>query len=149
MTAEQRTRRRFLQMVAASATLPAGLVACSSAGSSPAAFGDISAGNVSSLSVGTLRAISGQPACIGRDANGVYAMTLTCTHQGCDMGSRGSVSSAGITCNCHGSRFDANGGVTSGPASDPLQHFAVSVGSSGDLTVHGGTPVGASTRLAV
>lgn len=99
--------------------------------------------------MGSLRAVSNEPVCIGRDANGVYAMTLTCTHAGCDIGTEGSVSPQGLFCGCHGSAFDANGAVVRGPATQPLDHFAVTVDSSGDLTIHGGQTVAASQRLSV
>jgi hypothetical protein len=36
-----------------------------------------------------------------------------------------------------------------GPATQPLDHFAVTVDSGGALTVHGGQIVGASQRLTV
>jgi Rieske Fe-S protein len=139
------TRRRFLVVVGEAAALSA----CSSAGVSPAPVGDLAAGNVSSLPVGSLRVVDAQPVCIGRDAAGVYAMTLTCTHAGCDMGQQGSVSARGVFCGCHGSEFDANGGVVRGPASASLDHFAVTVDSNGNLTIHGGQTVGPGDRLAV
>jgi len=142
------TRRRFLGLVAGGVGGVAATAACSS-GVGPAAVGDVPAGNVSNLSVGTLRALSGVPACIGRDSGGVYAMTLTCTHAGCDIGQQGSVSGAGLFCGCHGSQFDANGNVVAGPAPQPLDHFAVTVDASGELTVHGGQVVGAGDRLKV
>ena len=107
-------------------------------------FGDVSAGNVSELAVGQVTAIPGAPACVGRDAGGIYAMTLTCTHQGCQT----SVLGHQIACPCHGSVFDTNGNVVSGPAQDPLQHFAVTVDGSGAITVHGGTEVGQGVRVA-
>jgi Rieske Fe-S protein len=138
------TRRRFLELAAG----VAGAVACSS-GVSPADIGDVNAGNVSALPVGTLRAVGSQPVCVGRDAAGVYAMTLTCTHQGCNMAVDGSVSARGVSCACHGSTFDPNGSVVHGPAPSALDHFAVSVDGSGLLTIHGGQQVDASTRLAV
>jgi Rieske Fe-S protein len=136
-------RRRFLG-------LAGGVVLCGcSSGAGPAQFGDVPAGNVSALPVGSLRALTPAPACIGRDANGVYAMTLTCTHAGCDIGETGNVSPQGLVCDCHGSVFDADGNVVRGPATAPLDHFAVSVDASGNLTVHGGQTVSASTRLPV
>jgi Rieske Fe-S protein len=87
--------------------------------------------------------------CIGRDAQGVYAMTLTCTHEGCDMGTEGSVSASGVVCDCHGSRFDVDGAVTQGPATSALQHFAVTVDAAGALTIDGATTVASSVRLTV
>ncbi len=142
------SRRVFLKLVAVGAALPA-LAACGPAGVGPASFGDVSGGNIADLPVGSLRALDGQPVCIGRDKKGVYAMTLTCSHQGCNMAVQGQVSASGIYCACHGSRFDANGNVLSGPAPDALQHFEVTEDPAGELTVHGGSYVDASKRLAV
>jgi Rieske Fe-S protein len=110
--------------------------------------GDISAGSAAALTEGSLNVISGNPACVGRDAKGIYAMTLVCTHQGCDIGQQGAVSAQGIYCACHGSEFDADGNVVRGPAIAALAHFAVSADSSGNLTVHTGTEVDPGTRLA-
>ncbi len=146
------TRRHFLKFVAVAAAAPA-LGACTSStdgdSSSAAGLGDIPAGALAGLPLGSLRAIRGEPVAIGRDAGGAYAMTLRCTHAGCDISSLGTVSPSGLQCNCHGSRFDANGAVTKGPAVLPLRHFAVSIDATGNLTVHGGTEVASSTRLAV
>ncbi|HEX8791119.1 MAG TPA: Rieske (2Fe-2S) protein [Polyangiaceae bacterium] len=141
-------RRRFL--VLAGVGVGAAGVACGSAqGVQPVTVGDVPAGNVSSLPVGSLNVVNGQPVCIGRDSGGVYAMTLTCTHAGCDIGTQGDVSPSGLLCGCHGSRFDANGNVVSGPAPSPLEHFAVSADQAGNLTIHGGQVVDAGQRLAV
>src|SRR5579863_8330679 len=86
------SRRRFL-------VLSGGLAAiggCSPAPAPPVEVGSVGAGNVSGLPLGSLRVVASEPLCIGRDAGGIYAMTLTCTHAGCDMGVRGSVSPQGI-----------------------------------------------------
>jgi Rieske Fe-S protein len=99
--------------------------------------------------VGSLTSIRGEALAIGHDAGGVYAMTLVCTHQGCDMSQQGSVSAKGIFCAYHGSQFSAVGAVESGPARAALQHFAVSADAAGNLTVHQGTTVDPSTRLRV
>lgn len=142
-------RRRFLVLAGASVGA-AGAVACGSAAAvAPASVGDVPAGNVSSLPAGSLRVVQGEPVCIGRDSGGVYAMTLTCTHAGCDIGATGDVSASGLLCGCHGSRFDANGNVVSGPAPSPLDHFAVTADASGNLTIHGGQVVDAAQRLPV
>jgi cytochrome b6-f complex iron-sulfur subunit len=139
-------RRRFLTLVAGAVAVSA----CSGNGnSSPAAFGDVSAGNVTALPLGVLMVVPGQPVIIGRDAGGLYAMTITCTHQGCDVEPSGNGSSATVRCPCHGSQFDRNGAVVRGPASSALTHFAVSVDASGNITIHGGTKVGADVRTAV
>jgi cytochrome b6-f complex iron-sulfur subunit len=143
------TRRRFLELALGAGTLPLGAAACSSTSGGPENVGDISAGNESALTVGTLKGLGSQPACIGRDADGVYAMTLMCTHQSCNMASQGSVGSTGISCSCHGSRFDVQGNVTRGPATSGLAHFLVSADASGNLTVHTGSVVAATVRLKV
>jgi Rieske Fe-S protein len=137
-------RRVFLHMVGGCVAASA----CSSAAASPTDVGDVAAGNVSALSVDSLSAIPGAPACIGRDAKGIYAMTLTCTHEGCDIGQTGTVSAHGLHCGCHGSAFDVDGNVVNGPANAPLAHFAVTADASGALTIHTGTEVDPSTRLA-
>jgi len=111
-------------------------------------FGVVSAGNASALAVGDVKAVPGSPVAIARDAQGIYAMTLICTHESCDMSQNGSVTSSGIACDCHGSRFDPNGAVVLGPAQSPLQHYQVTADASGNLTIDGNIPVAASTRLA-
>lgn len=116
---------------------------------SPAPVGDVPAGNVSALAVGALQPIDGQPVCIGRDARGVYAMTLTCTHAGCDIAATGSVDASGLQCGCHGARFDTDGNVLRGPAPAPLDHFAVTMDMQGNLMIHGGEIVSQDQRLEV
>jgi Rieske Fe-S protein len=138
------TRRTFL--VATGTTAAYG---CSSPAASPVQVGPIPAGNVANLAVGTLQAIDSEPACIGRDSGGVYAMTLTCTHAGCDMGAQGILSPQRIFCGCHGSEFDGTGNVVRGPAFAPLDHFAVTVDAAGNLTVHTDQIVDPSQRLVV
>ena len=47
-----------------------------------------------------------------RDDTGFYALSLICTHLGCTV----VVTEDAITCPCHGSRFDRQGKVLTGPA---------------------------------
>lgn len=109
---------------------------------------DVAAGHLSDLTVGSLKVI-GDATSIGRDGEGIYAMSLICTHAGCDISQAGSVSGQGVYCSCHGSSFDAQGKVLGGPAAQPLPHFGVSVDSAGNLTVHVGQVVSATERLSV
>jgi len=139
------TRRHFLAVVAGAAAA----CACGGANGSPAVFGDVSAGNVKDVAVGSLALVGSEPVMLGRDSSGLYAMTNTCTHQGCDAEPFGSGASATVRCPCHGSEFDRNGAVVHGPASSPLTHFAVELDSAGNITIHGGTRVGADVRTAV
>ena len=134
-------RRSFLKILAATP-----LIACGGTPASPEQFGEVSAGNVSDTSVGTLSSVSGAPAVLGRDQDGLYAMTNTCTHQGCPV-----TPAAGTTlyCSCHGSRFNSNGAVLNGPASASLVHYAVTVDAAGNITVNGSTEVASTARTPI
>lgn len=80
---------------------------------------------------------------IGNDANGLFAFTAICPHQGCPVNPP---SATGATyCACHGSRFDGNGKVTVGPARTSLEHYALAV-CDGNVMVDTGTVVAATTR---
>ncbi len=109
----------------------------------------ISAGAASAVPASSLRAVAGAPAAIGRDSNGIFALSLVCTHSGCDISQDGTVSITGIHCECHDSRFDGQGNVLSGPARSALPHLLVTTDASGQLTIHGDQVVAESTRLAV
>lgn len=51
-----------------------------------------------------------------REGTSVAALSLVCTHLGCTV----SVTPDGMVCPCHGSRFDRQGVVLTGPAQRPL-----------------------------
>jgi cytochrome b6-f complex iron-sulfur subunit len=53
------------------------------------------------------------------------AVDMKCTHKGCDVSYEASTKS--FACPCHGSKFDLTGVPINGPASKPLQSYAVSV----------------------
>lgn len=81
-----------------------------------------------------------------KDANGIYAMTTTCTHLGCTVGLP---SGTRIICPCHGSQYDLQGGNQVGPATQPLVHYAVTEPTPGAfLVVNTAQTVSDSTRLA-
>jgi nitrite reductase/ring-hydroxylating ferredoxin subunit len=147
MSARPRTRRRFLEMVAQGGALASAAslgVGCGAGGLG----GTYAAGNVSAFPAGTLRAFSSDPVAVGHDAGGIYAMSLICTHAGCNIAMQGAVSASGVVCNCHGSRFDAQGNRLAGPARTPLDHLAVTIDASGAVTVNGDLVVAASVRAA-
>jgi len=142
------SRRRFLKVLAQGGALigtaSAGL-GCGGTGGT----GKLDAGNVKDLPAPTLRALPSASVAIGRDQGGIYAMTLICSHGGCDIASAGMVSTQGLVCACHHSAFDPNGGVIKGPATTPLEHFSVSLGPTGEITVDTDVTVDAATRVAV
>lgn len=147
-SAQTINRRRFLSVTGTSAGLlvVASAVPGCSQGISPPS-GPVAAGNVSALSIGSLMLLS--DVILARDANGVYAMSRACTHQGCAVDDTASGVAGGLHCPCHGSAFDGNGAVTHGPAGSPLQHYAVTIATDGTMTVEGGQPVSADTRTMV
>ena len=122
------------------------VVAACGTGSGPAG-GDVTVGNVSDLAVGSSRVASDSSCVVVRDSLGVYAMTLTCTHAGCNMAN--GVGGSQIFCSCHGSAFGLSGAVIAGPARQALDHLAVSVDASGVITVHTGQTVTADTRVTI
>ena len=107
--------------------------------------GKVPAGNVSSTSEGLLAMVPNAHAVLARDKDGLYAMTNTCTHAGCDVSPSGTT----LYCPCHGSVFDSNGAVLQGPAPSPLVHYAVTLDAAGNITVDGTTEVAAAVRTAV
>ena len=114
-----------------------------SAGTTAMVYPGTPAGNVSSFPVGTL-VIAARSFVLGRDAQGFYAMSLSCTHQGCPVTPSGNQ----LFCPCHRSLFDANGNVLQGPARTPLPHFPVFVDSAGNITVDRTMRVSSSARTA-
>jgi cytochrome b6-f complex iron-sulfur subunit len=70
----------------------------------------------------------GRSVALFRDAEGVYAISIVCTHLGCIV----KPSARGFECPCHGSSFAPDGSVTSGPAPSGLSWLLV---SNGDDTV--------------
>ena len=63
---------------------------------------------------------------------GFVALTSVCTHSGCDT--NWSFSNSTYNCSCHGSKFDSQGNVIQGPATQPLKAYSTSV-SGNTLTI--------------
>jgi cytochrome b6-f complex iron-sulfur subunit len=80
---------------------------------------------------GTVTFLAKQSVFLVRDAEGFRALSATCTHLGCTV----KALDDGFDCPCHGSRFDAQGQVESGPAPEPLPCFEVRLTDSGALLV--------------
>lgn len=83
--------------------------------------------------VGTLVEVAPQRAAMRTAAATFIAMSMICTHQGCDTAV---VSGTMVVCPCHGSRFDKNGDVIEGPADQPLARFQTAYDAQTDeLTI--------------
>lgn len=137
-------RRRFLEVVAHGGVL-AGAAGLGLGCGSTSLSGSYVGGNVSAVAVGQLVAVSSGPLAVGRDAGGLWAMTLVCPHAGCDS----SIVSSGVICACHGSQFDVQGNRLAGPARSGLQHFEVTVDASGEITINADVAVAETVRTAV
>jgi cytochrome b6-f complex iron-sulfur subunit len=145
MSSDRSSRRRFLEVVAHGGAVAGAACLGVACGPGGGLGGVIDAGNVSALSVGSLQAVSSVALAVGRDAQGVYAMSLICPHEGCES----SVSGTGVYCACHGSQFDADGNVLRGPARTALDHFPLTIGATGEISVDTSKTVDTSTRVAV
>ena len=69
------------------------------------------------------------PAIVIHDDDGIHALSLTCSHLGCAIEER----NFGFECPCHSSRYDLNGIVLKGPATDNLRKFRVEKSGDGNL----------------
>lgn len=138
-------RRTFLTVVSACGT---SMVACSSDGAKPAS-GPIAGGLAKDVPVGHFAFLAGQPVVLARDAGGLYALNAICTHEDCDISKSGRLDDNGLSCDCHGSQFDKNGGVRRGPAARTLDHYRVDLAADGRITVQAGAIVGSDVRTPV
>jgi nitrite reductase/ring-hydroxylating ferredoxin subunit len=111
---------------------------------------DVAVGNAEDFDEG-LTLVEGEGVIVGRDADGLYAMTAMCTHLQCDMSQDGNGALEGgeLECTCHGATYDLEGEVTGGPANAPLEHYAVLIAEDGAVTVKVGTVVDAKERTAL
>jgi cytochrome b6-f complex iron-sulfur subunit len=71
------------------------------------------------------------PAIVIHDEEGLHALSLTCTHLGCMVEPR----NFGFECPCHSSRYEPEGRVLRGPASDDLRTLRVEKSEDGNLHV--------------
>lgn len=85
---------------------------------------------------------AGRSVAMFRDAEGVYAVSLTCTHLGCIVKSNAD----GFECPCHGSRFTRAGALVKGPAPTALPWFKVTRAGE-DYIVDESAKVPAGTKV--
>jgi Rieske Fe-S protein len=117
------------------------------AGSGMCSPGPTSLGPVTNFAQGTWRVVSAARVIVGHDADGLFAYSNTCTHEGCAITSV-TASSGRAQCRCHGATFDGNGTVLLGPARTALIHYEVTV-CDGTAYVNRTSTVDPSTRVAV
>ena len=90
-------------------------------------------GPISDFPVGTTRLIREKKLLLQHDQEGIYAISLICTHLGCTVRQK---KDAGLVCPCHGGTFDARGYVLDGPAPKPLHWLKVILQENSHLAVH-------------
>jgi nitrite reductase/ring-hydroxylating ferredoxin subunit len=99
---------------------------------------------VSDIAVGSFQIVGGL-FFMGRDAGGIWAMSMQCTHKFCAVVIAGNE----LDCPCHHSRFDRAGNVLQGPATERLPFYRVYVDASGNISVDKYTVVSPNTRAPV
>jgi len=80
---------------------------------------------------------------IYRDHEGIKAVSAICTHLGCIL----EKSLDGFECPCHGSCYNNQGEVLSGPAPRNLAWYRVSRAADGHIIVDPGKSVSADTKF--
>ena len=78
-----------------------------------------------------------------RDHEGIKAVSAVCTHLGCIL----EKSSDGFECPCHGSCYNDQGQVLSGPAPRDLAWYRVLRAADGKIVVDPGSTVPASEKF--
>lgn len=92
------------------------------------AFGSVRLGFTGAAQAGPMR-----PFVLTRDGSRFYAVGADCTHAGCLL--TAFPSTRVTTCSCHGSRFNPDGRVVRGPATEPLPTFDVQEVEPGVLSI--------------
>ena len=66
---------------------------------------------------------AGMPIIIIRNTETEFiVLTSKCSHQGCQVG-KPDMTNKSITCPCHGSKYNLQGGIINGPTTSPLKKF--------------------------
>lgn len=84
----------------------------------------------------------GRATALFRDTEGVYAISIICTHLGCIV----HATADGFECPCHGSVFARDGAVVRGPAPTALSWVKVS-SNGGTVVVDEGATVSPGTKV--
>lgn len=145
------TRRNFLSLaaigsfLAATATAVAGMLRLPKPAALPGPVRRFKVGHPEQFSMGTETLFEKENFYMFRDAQGVYAISATCTHLGCTVARTG----RGFECPCHGSKFGVAGTVEAGPAPRALPWLEVGRAADGQLVVYADNEVPTGTRFRV
>ena len=141
-------RRNFIRKSAVSLALLAGVVAVASYLRQffPRLAGGkrrILLGNTAHFPVDTYTFLDEHNLFVYRDHEGVKAVSAVCTHLGCIL----EKSIDGFECPCHGSCYNDQGEVLSGPAPRDLSWYRVSRAADGKVVIDPGTTVSAGDKF--
>jgi cytochrome b6-f complex iron-sulfur subunit len=98
----------------------------------PAPKTEFDLGPAANYPLGSRTALSEIPALLIHSEQGFTAISLVCTHLGCSV----EKNEDGFACPCHGSRFDADGNVTHGPAVKSLSPLRIETTEDNRLILH-------------
>jgi len=95
----------------------------------PAPKTEFDVGPASDYPLNSRTLLSAPPAVLLHTVSGFSALSLVCTHLGCNVESN----TEGFACPCHGSHFDKDGSVPHGPAEKHLNILRVEMTDEGNL----------------
>ncbi len=138
-------RRRFLAVSAGAAVVPLCVAGCGGDSDPPAQTRfDVAAAGA--LNIGDRLANRTARVVLVRDAMGLFAFSMVCTHEACTV--EDPASDGAIVCRCHNARFDGDGRRVSGPATRDLPRLFVEV-SAGRVFVDTARTVDDNARAPV
>jgi cytochrome b6-f complex iron-sulfur subunit len=135
MNGPKLSRRDFLKLARTALLSASGLVGLAgllrflSFPTQPPVQTEFDLGPASNYAPGSRTVLPDVPAILIRNGNGFTAFSLVCTHLGCTV----ETASEGFACPCHGSRFDLQGRVTSGPAGKSLVNLRLETSPDGKI----------------
>ena len=102
-------------------------------------------GKRADMPINSFHLVQGAQIFVYRDHEGVRAVSAVCTHLGCLL----EKDENGFHCPCHGSRFDVDGKVKSGPALRSLAWYKINPAIDGGLTVDIATRVSPDEKFII
>jgi Rieske Fe-S protein len=94
---------------------------------------------------GTVKKLDDKKVFIFAEKDGLHAISSVCTHLGCIV----HAADGGFQCPCHGSKFNENGKVVSGPAPGNLPWLEISRHVDGSIVVDASREIKAGTKFKV